>query len=381
MIGFEVEISLPVTDGQRQVLAGDVLLAKSKTVHGYGQGDIPIYTLVSDKRQLPSKAVYSNLEFVTMPWYAVGDARPNGPLFLQNTLAQIRRVRDALYLAGEAPLATAASDLLTYSPVGRAALLAPQNGYLEEAGTLGCGDGLFTHYSVGSPLGGLPGFLDQLRQAPPPANATYLADARHRLVQARTFAAEVLGGFVQPGATATQARERRELDGYLQLAFTQIVAFADYVARKQDAGQIKNGTVVLCRSALSDVFALLAPSAQAYLRQDVQRLISVLAGYQEQSRTGQRLQFQDRSFREVAAGAPVGLEEYALATFGGRQRIAQERVFGGMREVDPHPEQGASMVPFEIRVLGARLKSWADVSSNLTDLCTWAQTAYEAGRP
>ncbi|WP_329307997.1 hypothetical protein [Streptomyces microflavus] len=390
MIGFEIEISLPVADINGQPIKGDTHLASSKTVHGDGHGETPIYTLVSDYRMLPSKAPYSNLEFVTKPQWVVADARERGPSFVQNTLSQIRDVRDSLYttattasqtLAGTAALKTAATTWLNYSVDGNALLLTPNNGYVEKAGTPGNGDGLFTHYSVGVPLGGLPYFLDRLRTAAPVGNRVATADARHRLVQAKAFATQILGDFKQKGLTDTQARARRELDGYLQYAFTQIVAFADYVATTKDDGQIKNGTVVLSRAILAEVFAHLSTDARNFLRQHVQPLITTLADYQENPFSGPKLQFQDRSSRAIVAHAPVTLEEYAIAAFNGIDPISQERVFGGMREVVPHTEAEAMMIPFEIRTMGSHLKSWQEVSDDLTNLCDWSQTAYELGRP
>ncbi|WP_269676128.1 hypothetical protein [Kitasatospora mediocidica] len=38
------------------------------------------------------------------------------------------------------------------------------------------------------------------------------------------------------------------------------------------------------------------------------------------------------------------------------------------------------MVPFEIRTFGGRLKSWAQIAADLTDLCDWVQSSYELGR-
>ncbi|MGW4651199.1 hypothetical protein [Kitasatospora sp. NPDC004289] len=390
MIGFEIEICLPVADQAGDPIAGDTLLAASRTVHGYGRGDVPIYTLVSDYRSLPTQQAYSNLEFVTKPWRVVGDARLVGPVLVENTLGQIRQVRDALYEVAEeaaeteegtAPLDAAAATWLNYTTAGKALLLTPGNGYEEEAGTEGNGDGLYPHYSVGVPLGGMPYFLDRLREAAPVVDdEMLLPQARHRLVQAKAFAASAMEDFRQRGAGDGRARERRELDGYLQFAFTQIAAFADYVAPDEDEGQIKNGTVLLSRAVLAEVFAQLSAEAQSFLRQRVQDLITKVSEYQEDPYEGPKLAFRDRATRAIVANAPVSLVAYAQAAFNGRVSISQERVFGGMREVSPHEEEEAMMIPFEIRTLRASRKTWGQLSTDLADLCTWAQAAYERGR-
>lgn len=392
MIGFEIEICLPVADEEGEPIAGDTLLANSKTVHGDGYGDVPIHTLVSDYRSLPNDENYSNLEFVTKPWHVVGDARDNGRAFLRNTLEQIRQVRDALYQVAEdaatteegtAPLHTAAATWLNYTSTGRSLLLTPNNGYEEEAGTEGNGDGLFLHYSVGVPLGGMPYFLDRLREAAPETeDEMLLPEARFRLVQARTFATAVLRDFRQRAGDGSRARVRRELDGYLQFAFTQIAAFADYVATEEDEGQIKNGTVLLSRSILSEVFAQLSAEAQTFLRGRADELITTLSRYQEISYDGgEKREFRDDAERTIVPQAPVALVAYAQAAFDGSLHISQERVFGGMREVAPHPEAEAMMIPFEIRTMGSSRKTWDEVSADLVNLCDWAQAAYEQGRP
>ncbi|MFJ8038994.1 hypothetical protein ACIRBX_00585 [Kitasatospora sp. NPDC096147] len=398
MIGFEIEICLPVADGEGAPIAGEALLATSRIVRRSGQGEIPIFTVVSDRRSLPDGRVHSSLEFVTTAWSCVGDARRNGAVSLESTLQEIRQVRELLYRAGAVELSTAAADRLKYTRVGGTLRITPGNGYREEAGTEGNGDGLSAHYSVGVPLGGLPYVLDRLREAAPVDEGAARPAARYRLVQAKDFAAEVLRDFPPQQGGVGGARARRELDGYLQLAFTQVVAFADHVAAEvdgateghegdeghegyeRDEGRIKDGTVVLSRARLGEVFAELPSEARDFLRQRADAVIATLAGFQEHAYGDRKSGFQDGATREAVPGGPVTLLEYARAAFDGHTSISQQRVFGGMREIGPHPEGEAVVVPFEIRTLGSARKSWRQVSDDLAELVLWAQAGHEPGR-
>jgi hypothetical protein len=249
MLGFEIEIDLAVTDAAGDLIDGDTDLARSTTV--------PSFRLVSDSRSLTEHTDYSNIEFVTDAVSVVGPDSATGPAAVARQLAEVERIRDALYLANAAPLARA-DGTLTMAPAGAGARLAPDLGYDES-------DTLLVHYSTGVPLAGLPRFFDELRAAAPvgrlgPKDHPSLIRDRFSLHQARSFAADEMAKFHQrPHAPADGSLESRKLDGFLQLAYMQVCALADHLDYDGKGGNIKNLTAVLCRSAFADVVPLRAP--------------------------------------------------------------------------------------------------------------------------
>ncbi|WUH88990.1 hypothetical protein OG900_01805 [Streptomyces sp. NBC_00433] len=388
MIGYEIEISLPVTDAAGKKIDGDTKLAESTARHPAGPTGKPLFRVVSDSRSLPGGTTYSNLEFVTKPWSVVGDGFTSGPVALLDTLQRIRVVRDAFYGAGAGTLSGSTGGLLQTLPAGNGARFAPRNGYHEHAGQPGEGDGLFVHYSVGVPLAGMATFFDRLRPAAPLREGVYLPDARHRLHQAHRFAETAADKFVPRGPATQadallsgQARRRREVLGYLQLLFMQVTAFADHaddVENDRSMG-IKNRTVVLSRAPLAEVHARLDPVVRTALRNNHDELTTLLAdGYHEQGLAAKR-EFYETAIRGIEEDDPVVLLDYTRAAFTGEAAIRQQSVFGGMRQISSHTEEEAVMVPFEIRTFGKPMKSWTEVEDDLKDLCAWVQSSYELG--
>jgi hypothetical protein len=389
MIGYEIEISLPVTDAAGAKIPGDTKLAESTVRHPARPGGKPLFRVVSDSRSLPNKVKYSNLEFVTKPWSVVGDGFASGPVALVDTLQRIRTVRDAFYAAGEGTLAGSTNGLAILA-AGNGARFAPKNGYREQAGIEG--DGLFVHYSVGVPLSGMATFFERLRKAAPLGEDVYLPNARHRLQQAQAFAEEGAREFIagnkknaaqgrNPGFSSQAIRNRQVL-GYLQLLFMQVTAFADHADevenQRPDAG-IKNRTVVLSRSPLAAVREHLDPAVQVYLENNHDGLTSLLADtYHEQGLDGSTKMFYEAAVRDIADGS-VTLIHYTKAAFTGEESISQQRVFGGMREILPHVEEEAVMIPFEIRTFGEVMKTWSGIKDDLAALCDWVQSSYELG--
>ena len=77
-------------------------------------------SLVTDLRLLPpdgdgdgdgESELYSDIEFVTGPKSLVGGQAKSGPGLVTQQLAEVRRIRDALYKAGPAALDGAAPAL------------------------------------------------------------------------------------------------------------------------------------------------------------------------------------------------------------------------------------------------------------------------------
>ncbi|MEU2230927.1 eCIS core domain-containing protein [Streptomyces vietnamensis] len=378
MLGFETEVSLPVQDSAGHNYPGDTDLAQSTRED---------FKVVSDKRLLGAgrKGTYSNIEFVTGAVEVVGPQSESGRERLVRLVDEIRRVREGFYAAADrTPLAGMALDLQILRE-GADARVAPGVGYPEEAGSPGNGDGLFVHYSVGVPLRGMPLFFDHLRQAAPDVPGAPSRRARFRLAQAEDFAADIVKLYEENKAQYASKKRKREvetdeLNGYAQLFFMQIAAVADYLAEDRDSGQIKNLTAVLSRSRLSDVRALLAEEFRAFLTGTAEKVVDVLAGYQEKPGQGDReLEFREQATREID-GNPVSLIDFARSAIHGETRVDQQSVFGGMNQIAPHKEAGSTMVPFEIRTMGSNKKTWDELKTELDSLAQWAEEAYQHDR-
>ncbi|MFF7586515.1 DUF4157 domain-containing protein [Kitasatospora purpeofusca] len=372
-LGFETEVDMPVENARGEKYEGDTDLAQSTAAD---------FKLVSDSRSLNDGAAYSNLEFVTGAVAVVGTGSESGPATLDRMVDEIRAVREAFYQrTGKTPLAGMGLQL-EILPAGEDARIAPDLDFPDYAGAPGMGDGLFVHYSVGVPLAGMPMFFDHLREAAPQAQGAPLPRARFRLSQSKTFAEQVVARYEQ-GQASARKRKRLEtdaLDGYSQLFFMQVAAMADYLAQDQDQGQIKNLTVVLSRSQLTDVRALLDPGFQDFLSANSEAIVDLLAQFQEDPGDGSaNLEFRDEATREID-GLPVSLLSFAESTLKGVPQIPQQSVFGGMNQIAPHEEEGAMMVPFEIRTMGSLMKTWDELKAELRDLANWAEEAYRHDR-
>ncbi|WP_374106218.1 DUF4157 domain-containing protein [Kitasatospora sp. RG8] len=372
-LGFEAEIDMPVENARGEKYEGDTDLAQSTA------GD---FKLVSDSRSLNDGADYSNLEFVTGAVRVVGTGSESGPAALERLVDEIRTVREAFYRkTGKAPLADLGLEL-EILPAGQDARIAPDLDFPKYDGAPGMGDGLFVHYSVGVPLAGMPMFFDHLRGAAPDAPGAPLPRARFRLSQSRTFAGQVVDLYEQNQQSARKRKrlETDALDGYSQLFFMQVAAMADYLAQEADSGQIKNLTVVLSRSQLTDVRALLDPGFQDFLRDNSDVIVDMVAQFQENPGDGSaNLEFRDNATREID-GLPVSLLTFAESTLKGVPQVPQQSVFGGMNQIDPHEEEGSMMVPFEIRTMGSLMKTWDELKTELRDLAGWAEEAYRHDR-
>lgn len=371
MIGFEIEVALPVVDKNGDSFAGDVPLATSSTL------DI---TLVTDHR--PD---YSNIEFVTAAFSVVGRFAKSGPADLARYVKGVKAIRDALYDAGSKTLQVAGGALLKPTAVGKTAKLDPGNGYTEDADRMDGGNGLFVHYSLGVPLNSLEEFFEFLRDAAPYSSEEdfFLDHARWRTAQAGAVANDAEKLFRKYKPTASAA-ERSQLRGYIQLVYTQVSAMADYVWRNrnrkvgEDQGQIKNETVALSRSAFSEIFLLLEPSVQAYLKTGfagAAPLVTLIATYQELGPLeGEKLGFRENDTRSID-GKTWKLIQYAQSALTGAPAIGQQSIFGGMRQIGPHVEEGTTMIPVELRTMGNRFKTWGEVQANLEALTKWVQSA------
>lgn len=367
MIGFEIEIALPVAGADGDRLPGDEEL-------GHLTG-FPI-RVVTDARR-----TWSNIEFVTGPVSVVGAAAVAGAGTLAGYAGAIRELRDRLYAAGAVPLATAGGPLLATAGAGQTAVLDPAAAdYVEDATRPNGGDGLFVHYSIGVPLKALNGFFDFLRAGAPyaPDQRSFLKSSRFRLAQASTVGDRGLASFDRGYPRATQA-QRSQLRGYLQLVYTQVAAMADYLAKTADEGQIKNRTVALCRSAFFEVFPHLDADVRAFLAAGFgdDSLVNLIADVQGISETGRNVDFPEKSTRLID-GVERSLMAYTRSALTGAPAVTQQQIFGAMTQVAPHPEEGVLMVPFEVRTMGSHYKTWHEVGADLTAIVQWVRQAHAA---
>ncbi|MFM9615085.1 eCIS core domain-containing protein [Streptomyces niveiscabiei] len=372
MEGFEAEVDKRVRDRSGAKLPGDTNLAT---------GAEGAFTVVSDSRQLADRSgAYSNIEFVSGAVQVVGTKKDAGPDELDRIVDEMQRVRDDFYSAVDGTQLADATVGLQLLPDSEGVTLSGE-GYVETAGREGQGDGLYVQYTIGVPLAGIPLVFDHYREEAPDIADAPLPRALFRLNQAKPFAQAELAKFDSSAAGKKRGRNESETDslnGFLQLYFTQVAAMADYVAQPQDRGQIKNQTIFLSRSNLTDTYRLLPKDVQSYLRANNEAIVSRLADFQEKTQTeGESLSFFDESTRQLNGLAPVTLETYAKSALTGRPKVSQQQVFGGMNEIAPHDVEGTKVIPMEIRAIGNYFKTWNELKAELRKIAGWAQEGFE----
>ncbi|QNP76203.1 DUF4157 domain-containing protein [Streptomyces roseirectus] len=371
MEGFETEMDKRIRDRLGQKLAGDTNVAESERED---------FTVVSDSRSLVGGGSYSNIEFVSGAVQVVGTKKDAGPDELDRIVDEMKRVRDSFYDAVDGTTLAEATVDLKILPGGEGVTLSSQ-GYNETAGRPGRGDGLYVQYTIGVPLAGVPLMFDHYRAEAPPVEQAPLPRALFRLNQAKPFAEAEVAKFDNSAAGKKRNRDETETDslnGFLQLYFTQVAAMADYVAQPQDRGQIKNQTIFLSRSKLTDAYQLLPAYARDYLRRNNNHIVTRLSTFQEKTEVeGESLSFLDNATRQVGELAEVSLETFARSALRGEPEISQQQVFGGMNEIAPHDVEGTKVIPMEIRAIGNYFKTWDELKAELRKIAGWAQEGYE----
>jgi hypothetical protein len=362
MIGFEIEISLLVVDGSGAKLAGESKLAQCPKV--------PL-KIVSDNRQ-----GYSNLEFVTEPVAVTGSNSGTGPGILMGQVDSIKGMRDALYAARPGSFATAITPFGNPVEHGvNAQIIDFPHNYTpaEDDGS----DGLFLHYSVGVPFRSLAGFFDLLRQIAPfnSGHAAFLDRARFRTLQAADIATAVAKDFASNGATSQQSVDI--MQAYMQLVYTQIAGVADYTSEKNESGQVKNTTVALSRTSFYEIYPALPLDVRTYLGTSWtnQTILERIADYQDKTETGSKANFNENVIRSVPTFPPFSLKQYLQSALTGAPKVPQSSMFGKMTLIPPTAENGVDLIVFELRTMGSRYKTWAQVKQDLQLLATWVQKA------
>ncbi len=370
MEGFETEMAKRIKDRNGGKLTGDTDLGRSRHEN---------FTVVSDSRALDGGGSYSNLEFVSGAVQVVGTKASDGPDALDRIVDEMRKVRDEFYAASEGTPLSEATMRLTLQPDAEGVTLSSE-GYTDQAGQPGRGDGLYVQYTIGVPLAGVPQVFDNYRNDPESVGQNALPRATFRLNQAKPFAQDVLRDFdtSRPGPGKKRSRvDTDSLDGFLQLFFTQVAAVADYLATDHDQGQPKNLTIFLSRSPLADAFSLLDGEVQRFLKKNKNAIVNRLAEYQEKTETeGEQLEFRDRASRELPGLEKVTLLGYANSALTGKPTVSQQQVFGGMNEIKPHTVEGSTVIPMEIRAIGNYFKTWDELKAELRKIAGWAQEGY-----
>jgi hypothetical protein len=361
MIGFEIEISLLVTNQHGVALPGDSNLARCNPF---------ALKLVSDRRQ-----GHSNIEFVTdaVAVVGAGAAAAAGVARLIAQLGAIGNMRNALYAAQPGgfaaaigPHATAIADGLT------ARIINFPPGYVpaENDGS----DGLFLHYTLGVPRRALGAFFATVRAAAPNNPGSYLRRARFRASQAPNFAANLVAayGAYAPGAPAANVNA---LSAYAELMYTQIAGVADYVDNVPPVGQVKNSTVALCRASFFQIYPGLPAGVRNFLAQEWANdtIIDRIALFQGVTETGGAANFSENIQRAPAGQVPYTLGQYVQSACTGAPQVRQTSMFGDMTLVAPAQENGVDQIVFEIRTRGAHYKTWAQVDADLRALAAWVQ--------
>lgn len=238
---------------------------------------------------------------------------------------------------------------------------------------------------MGARLSALGSFFDVLRKNVPFSDTTVypLNRARFRLVQAQDFGRELAKTFKK--TVSTSAADLAQLNGYAQLVYTQVAAMADYLVGDEDKGQIKNGTVGLCRSTFSQIFPLLNEDVRNFLTEGFSakndNIVTLIADYQEVPEKGdKRLPFNEESYREVEDPYVGGkliktkLIECAQSALTGTPAVKQQSVFGGMRMIAPERDGAGFVIPIEVRTFGTtQFKTWDRVGADLDLMIKWAQ--------
>jgi hypothetical protein len=265
---------------------------------------------------------------------------------------------------------------------------------------------LFVHYSIGVPPELLPEALARVTGASRKLSGDKpIVDGGggKEINQAANFASEhaaaaprVAARIAARFATALTDPQRNEFTGQIALVFTHMAAFANIVAAQNAGykGQPKNYILALSRASLRSVFDTLSPATRDALRTNHAEIYEELGRGVDEVPLAEMLarnelpgeqilpNFADDDRHRVQAGMPwTRLKHYALSGLGAHAAIAQQDVFGGMKQVAPDPSvvggrttQGRGVV-LELRSLGNQRTTFDEMTTTLADLLTWSRTA------
>lgn len=378
MLGFEIEVDAAVfrKDGTHYRTEYELAVSTEQ----------PGYKVVTDIESRLDEVTYSIFEFVSDPVPMIGAAHRNGRTQVQR---QWNTIRDVARLLAEAPRGPM-PDLggrLRLTKDGENSELRPDFNP-DSVDTLG------VHYTAGLPLGGMPHFFDLLRIAAPVDAAgvrrPHNIRDRFNLDRAKVFSAGLVKEFsigYEERDSDHGRRVMRQLDGYLQLVYMQICALADgadYAHDVEDSSDeddlplVKNLTAVLCRAPLAQVAMRLDLDAFNFLDYNKADVLSRLIKVQAEPEAGYPRPHVFRGDENLAIGGHhVAFRDIALRMIVDTIAISPEDLYGAMTVVPGHVEEGAFLVPVELRSLWNEDKTWNDVSNELDKLCVWSEEAYQ----
>jgi hypothetical protein len=375
MLGFEIEVDAPVFRKNGTHYETEFKLAVST--------EPPGYKIVTDIETRPDDVAYSIFEFVSDPVPVIHAEHRNGRTAVQRQWSTIQDVAKQLAKAERGPMPDLGGRL-RLTKAGHDSELRPDFNP-DKVATLG------VHYTTGLPLGGMPYFFDQLRIAAPVGDGTpHNIRDRFSLDRAQYFSAELVNAFFASHEYTDLDHKRRvarELDGYLQLAYMQICAIADgldYANDVEDSSDdddlplVKNLTAVLCRAPLAELVSRLDFDAFTFLDDNKAAVLNRLTEFQERPEPGYDRPHVFPGDEELKVGGRVvTLRDVALRLVADPASISPEDLFGAMTVVSGHNEQGAFLVPVELRSVWNEEKTWNDVSTELDRLCVWSEEAYQ----
>lgn len=369
MLGFEIEVDVPVMRGDGESYDSGHKLADCATEPGY--------EVVTDIEDTPDGESYSIFEFVSHPVFVVGASHATGREVVAQQLSGIKDVAGKLAAAKRGPLTDLGGELVLDVDDDTNPQLRPDFNP-DTVDTLG------VHYSTGLPLSGMATFFRKLRGVAPvliDEKRPHNTRDRFNLAQAELFAAGPVAAFSGGyGKSETDHGRRvlRQLDGYLQLAYMQICALADGCDYSADGIRplLKNLTAVLCRAPLAQVVEQLDADASFFLASRVKDNFERLKEFQAKPEPEYP---RAHVFRGAVKLQEVGnrtLEDVALGLLGGTLNVDPRAIFGGMTVVPGHNELDAFVIPVELRSLGNEDKTWDEVGLELGQLCVWSDEAY-----
>ncbi|MBO3749195.1 DUF4157 domain-containing protein [Streptosporangiaceae bacterium NEAU-GS5] len=396
-LGFEIEIAVPVRDQAGLPFKETTPLADAGTEFRFKLTTDIRHT---DDDLLGPEGYYSNVEIVTEPIEIVGLGNENWGRAFGQLLARLKQVRNALYAVPEDRPVAPLTDLLQETDLRPtvAGTTAQVVGLVPDDPVFDANEGgdLTVHYTVGLPLEGIPGFFDWLRRDDNTRKAEDDPRPYIYLQLAPKFAADLSAGYAtwaeRTGeADVPTADERLAFEGYAQLAYLQIAALASRFSagneRNPEHILQKNRTAVLSRSALNGVRLLLADTYQRFFTANSDENLSQIEAFSKGFE-----QLLDAEFQGLLPSAHArDVLDYARALFGADplnapgqpafRPFGQQKVFGGLTEVDPHLVGGVPLIPLELRFFRNVQDTWSSLRESLGAIIVHAQSAYGKGRP
>ncbi|HEX7286310.1 MAG TPA: DUF4157 domain-containing protein [Candidatus Angelobacter sp.] len=136
-------------------------------------------------------------------------------------------------------------------------------------------------------------------------------------------------------------------------------------------GQQKNKIAALPRATLSEMFAALSPKVQLVLQAKRESIVDTFAEHLESS---VRLDLTENFELESPTREKATLIQYLNAGLGSGQRISQQVLFGGMREVGIDTSvMGKKLLPLEFRSIFDKRVTWDEMEAHAIKILKWSR--------